>query len=150
MNRAELYEDIIRALKGVKEVKHIDLWNRNVEFISVEDWPTPAVFIEFGTIRWQAVKSAAGVSWRGSGNLKIHIVTEWHGSSAASAKDRALALKDFGLSGMVQSRIEALMGEGYDSLTLTDTLTNHDHEVFVENIDIYSVKFLRKIKDLQR
>ena len=37
-------------------VKHVDLWNRNVEFIEDEDaWPRPAVFIEFEAVKWTTV-----------------------------------------------------------------------------------------------
>ena len=37
----------------VPEVKHVDLWNHNVEFIEQETpWERPAVFVEFGEVVW--------------------------------------------------------------------------------------------------
>ena len=34
-------------------IKHIDLWNHNVEFIEQEEnWARPAVFVEFKPIKW--------------------------------------------------------------------------------------------------
>ena len=37
-------------------IKHIDLWNHNVEFLEQEaPWPRPAVFIEFVPFKWHAV-----------------------------------------------------------------------------------------------
>ncbi|NPV35092.1 MAG: hypothetical protein HPY80_00330 [Bacteroidales bacterium] len=36
-----------------KLIKHVDLWNRQIEFIQIEDpFPLPAVFIEFKPIKW--------------------------------------------------------------------------------------------------
>ena len=34
--RKELYELLCRELGAIAEIKHIDLWNRNVEFIEQE------------------------------------------------------------------------------------------------------------------
>ena len=43
-------------------IKHIDLWNHNVEFIEQEDgWARPAVFVEFCPIRWNAIVSGGRV-----------------------------------------------------------------------------------------
>ena len=37
-----------------KAVKHVGLWNRQVEFIEQEaPFPMPAVFVEFGRISWR-------------------------------------------------------------------------------------------------
>ena len=47
--RKELYNLLCRELGAIAEIKHIDLWNRNVEFIEQEEgWERPAVFVEFG------------------------------------------------------------------------------------------------------
>ena len=41
---------------GGGAIKHIDLWNHNVEFIEQEEnWERPAVFVEFCPIRWNAI-----------------------------------------------------------------------------------------------
>ena len=52
--RKELFNALKTKLTNdVPEVKHIDLWNHNVEFIEQEDgWERPAVFVEFATIEW--------------------------------------------------------------------------------------------------
>ena len=55
--RKELYAAIKAAVGKVPEVKHIDLWNHNVEFIEQEDsWARPAVFVEFGPIALAALR----------------------------------------------------------------------------------------------
>ena len=46
--RKELYRMLCRELKAIDLIKHIDLWNHNVEFIEQEEnWERPAVFVEF-------------------------------------------------------------------------------------------------------
>lgn len=45
--RKELYRMLCRELKAIDLIKHIDLWNHNVEFIEQEEnWERPAVFVE--------------------------------------------------------------------------------------------------------
>ena len=47
--RKELYNILCKELKEVGGglIKHIDLWNHNVEFIEQEEnWERPAVFVE--------------------------------------------------------------------------------------------------------
>ena len=56
--RKELYNMLCKELKEVGGglIKHIDLWNHNVEFIEQEEnWERPAVFVEFCPIRWNAI-----------------------------------------------------------------------------------------------
>ena len=54
--RTELYKALCEKLRSIGdgEIKHIDLWNRNVEFIEQEEaWERPAVFIEICPITWE-------------------------------------------------------------------------------------------------
>lgn len=142
--RTELYRDIAGRLADVGEIRHIDLWNRNVEFLEQErPWPTPAVFIEFGEIDWKAAKTGDGVCLRGTGSLLIHIVTEWDDTDGTDCGCGCHGIDRLGLSDTVQERIEGMSGEGYDGVGLSRTLTNHDHEDIVENIDIYGVRYLK-------
>ena len=56
--RKEVYQMLCDRLKevGGGAIKHIDLWNHNVEFIEQEEnWARPAVFVEFRPIRWNAI-----------------------------------------------------------------------------------------------
>lgn len=74
--RKELFNAIKAKLTSdVPEVRHIDLWNHNVEFIEQEDgWERPAVFVEFGPIAWAQFQ---GKGQRGKGVVNIHLVTDW-------------------------------------------------------------------------
>lgn len=54
--RTELYLKIRERLEATGVIKHIDLWNHNVEFLEQEEaWARPAVFVEFGVITWSPV-----------------------------------------------------------------------------------------------
>ena len=84
--------------KELKEVgggliKHIDLWNHNVEFIEQEEnWERPAVFVEFCPIQWNAI--VPGVEYRAEPLIKLHIVTDWEGSSADGSELQEDALAE--------------------------------------------------------
>ena len=54
--RKEIYEMLCERLGNIPEIKYIDLWNHNVEFIEQEDnWERPAVFVELCPINWEAM-----------------------------------------------------------------------------------------------
>ena len=79
--RKELYQMLCDRLKevGGGAIKHIDLWNHNVEFIEQEEsWARPAVFVEFRPIKWNAIVN--GVEYRAEPEVALHVVTDWTGS----------------------------------------------------------------------
>ncbi|MBR2266458.1 MAG: hypothetical protein IJ882_07350, partial [Paludibacteraceae bacterium] len=81
--RKEIYEMLIERLKaeGGGVIKHIDLWNHNVEFIEQEEnWERPAVFVEFLPIQWNAIQP--GAEYHAEPLVSLHVVTDWQGSSA--------------------------------------------------------------------
>lgn len=129
-------KDLFNAIKtklasDVPEVKHIDLWNHNVEFIEQEDmWERPAVFVEFGKIEWAPFQ---GGSQRGRGIVTIHLVTDW----TEGGHDAA-----FDLSHRVYKALDGLSGESFNGLSLMETNTNHNHEEILESIDSYAVRYL--------
>lgn len=130
--RKELFNAIKAKLgEEVPEVKHIDLWNHNVEFIEQEDgWERPAVFVEFGKIDWSPFQ---GGGQRGKGVVTIHLVTDW----AEGGHDAA-----FDLESKVHTAIDGLSGESFNGMALMETITNHNHEEILESIDSYAVRYL--------
>lgn len=53
MVRKEIYQRIVEQLRTALggEIKHIDLWNHNVEFIEQEQqWSRPAVVARLGCV----------------------------------------------------------------------------------------------------
>ena len=130
--RKELFNAIKSKLASdVPEVKHIDLWNRNIEFIDQEDvWERPAVFVEFGKIEWSPFQ---GGCQRGKGIITIHLVTDW----ADGGHDAA-----FDLCHKVHTALDGLSGKDFNGMALMETNTNHNHEEILESIDSYAVRYL--------
>ena len=127
--RKELYAAIRTAIAKIEEVKHIDLWNHNVEFIEEEaGWERPAVFVEFGPIAWQPY---VGGGYRGDGSVRLHIVTDWMEGGQEAAWDLIVKIRE---------AMERVYGYGIHGLYLTETLTNHNHEDILESIEGYAVK----------
>lgn len=127
--RKELYAAIRTAMAKIEEVKHIDLWNHNVEFIEEEaGWERPAVFVEFGPIAWQPY---VGGGYRGDGSVRLHIVTDWVEGGQEAAWDLIVKIRE---------AMERVYGYGIHGLYLTETLTNHNHEDILESIEGYAVK----------
>lgn len=144
--RTELYKALCEKLRSIgdEEIKHIDLWNRNVEFIEQEEaWERPAVFIEICPITWE--QTAGGKTQRGTGLVKLHIVTDWKGSAADGSSDQEEALAVFDYSEKIQKAIEGLVGEKFHALHLAETYTNHDHEEIVESVEVYKLRCVRHI-----
>ncbi|MBR3757932.1 MAG: hypothetical protein IKK62_05830 [Bacteroidaceae bacterium] len=140
--RKELYKALCDRLKSIGEIKHFDLWNRNVEFIEQEAlWERPAVFIEICPITWEPKVGANAM--RGSGLVKLHIVTDWKGSAADGSLCQEEALSVFDYSRKIQECIDGLTGEEFHSLHLAETHTNHDHEEIVESIEVYKLRCVR-------
>lgn len=129
-------KDVYNAVKtaieeNVPEVRYIDLWNHNVEFIEQESaWDRPAVFIEFGPITWEPVKLCR---LRGNGELRLHVVTDWAEGGQTAAWD---------VSESIRNALEDLSGMSFSGMTLCQTLTNHNHEDILESIDSYFVRYL--------
>lgn len=128
--RQELYAAIKARIRDVvPAVKHIDLWNHNVEFIEQEQsWERPAVFVEFGPITWQPY---VGCRYRGEGSVKLHVVTDWLEGGQEAA---------WTLVGKIREAMEDVEGKEFYGLRLTETLTNHNHEDILESIEGYVVK----------
>lgn len=134
--RAELLEAIIDCIKThIPEVKHIDLWNHNVEFIEQEDaWERPAVFVEFGAVDWSI--TSGGKYLTGKCSVMIHTVTDWMPGNHKTA---------FVLCEKITSALNGLTGSNFRGMVLERTLTNHNHEDILENIDSFAVRVSRKL-----
>lgn len=134
--RTEMYKALKERLLSIDEIKHVDLWNRNVEFIEEDTiWERPAVFVEFRPIQWNVLKE--GKEYRADGTLVLHVVTDWTGDeNDIDALD---------MSEKIQTALYGLEGDTFGRLILTESDTNHDHEQIVDNVEVYSYKAERKL-----
>lgn len=126
--RKELVQSICNTLQTIPEIKHIDLWNRNVEFIEQETpWARPAVFIELSNIEW---KPFVGIdTLRTQASFLLHIVTDWTNNGTQSPWDLSL---------IIARKLHRLSGDNFAGVRLLQSATNHNHEEIVETIDTYS------------
>ena len=117
-----------------RAIKHIDLWNQNVEFIEQETaWGRPAVFIEFEPIHWNSI--VPGIEYRADARVSLHIVTDW-ASTVGDESDGSG--KFFELPDKIHDVLAGLEGDNFKDFTLEESLTNHNHEEIVESIEVYS------------
>lgn len=127
--------------QGEARIKHIDLWNRQVEFLDQEvPFPRPAVFFEFGETVWEGLNCGKGVVYRGKCPVILHIVTDWSRQSGLDDKQ----LEDLELPDIIASALEGLKGEGFDSFQRYSSIPNHDHDDIVETIERFTVKVSRE------
>lgn len=125
-------------------IKHVDLWNHNVEFLDQEQpWERPAVFVEFTPIVWDPIKP--GREYRSKPVVNLHIVTDWAGDASAGSElqDDALAVLDY--SGIIHKALQGLEGEHFSRFDLAETHTNHNHDEIVESIEVYKCVAERKL-----
>lgn len=138
MAPADMDADLVNPV-----IRHIDLWNRNVEFIEEETpWHRPAVFIEICPIRWKAI--VPGREYRAEPQLKFHIVTDW-ADAVSDEIDGAISMLD--LPEHIHDALAGLEGDSFMELSLSESDTNHNHEDIVENIEVYEYTAIKSVGD---
>ncbi len=144
--RKELYTMLCDRLKtvGGGAIKHIDLWNHNVEFISQEDnWPRPAVFVEFQPIRWNAIVN--GVEYRAEPVVNLHIVTDWQGGATPGNPHHDECTAVFDLLYDIHRALTCMEGKTFKEFDLVESRTNHNHEELVEHIESYQCVAIKSL-----
>lgn len=139
--RKQLYMDIKERLKSVKDgngeplFQHFDLWNRQVEFVEQETpFVCPSIFVEFSPMEWRTLGNRVQDCRL---TVMLHIVTEWHADTAdySPTEDQALEFLD-----ITDKAVKALQGFATDYMNgwmRTRSITNHDHERYVDNVEEY-------------
>lgn len=140
----EFYLALCRALKeSPVDVKHIDRWNQNVEFIDQDSpWPRPAVFVEFGTVIWDPYKGPV-FGQIGKGTVSLHLITDWGGSAADGSRTQLDALRDLEFAEAVEKVVNGLKGGSFRNIRLVESHPNNNHEDIIETVDVYAVTFER-------
>ena len=119
-----------------RAIRHIDMWNHNVEFIEQEEaWARPAVFIEFVPFKWHAI--VPGIEYRAQPLINLHVVTDWAGQKG---------IGEFRLLDRIHELLAGLEGETFMEFDIESSSTNHNHEDIVENIETYTCVGFRHLK----
>ena len=112
---AETEDDVPEGWE--RAIKHIDLWNHNVEFIEQEEnWERPAVFVEFQPIQWNAIQP--GAEYRAEPIVHLHVVTDWQGSSSAGSEFREQSMKVFDLLEAIHLQLACRRGKTFQEFDL--------------------------------
>lgn len=124
MSRTDVFNAISETLRlRSKSVKHVALWNHNVEYLEEEvPFEMPAVFVEFGPINWRPMKGADV----GGCELRLHVV----GHQPDTSDEEMILLCDAVASlvvwlPFVRCRVQSL--------------TNHNHDEIVEHIETFTI-----------
>ena len=132
-------------LSYYKEKSMSSIVERLREFIEQEDaWERPAVFVEFGRIIWDSLMG--GREWRGRCEVRLHVVTDWKGSSNYDSENLEESLSVFDLLKEIQLKVTGMSGETFCNVRFIASDTNHNHEDIVENIEVYGVTCIRKLE----
>ncbi|MBR1463464.1 MAG: hypothetical protein IJ604_08865 [Prevotella sp.] len=124
------------AEEGERLIKHVDLWNHNVEFLDQEQpWERPAVFVEFTPIVWETIKP--GREYRSKPIVSLHIVTDWAGDASVGSELQDDALEVLDYSKTIHKALQGLKGNHFSRFDLAETHTNHNHDDIVESIEVY-------------
>lgn len=127
--------DIIR--QEVPIVAHVGLYNQDIDYMQEDaPWERPAVFLEFGAISWEQFKPTDfGTYARGTGVLRLHVVTDWYEDAYHAS---------FQLEQDIWDALRKIKPcEEYQVRYPDETHTNHDHGEILENIDVFRVKYLK-------
>ena len=144
--RANIYKALVDKLKaytdteGNQVFKHFDLWNEQVDFIEDETpFETPAVFVEFQTINWSDTMQQVQ---RGTLPVRLHIVTEWKGSTNDGSIYQEQALKRLNLVDGLASHLfnwkHGRDGVNIQRMQRSTSYTNHNHGELVEDIEDFT------------
>lgn len=141
----KIYKELAAALQKVDGVRHVDLWNRNVEFLEEDTaFDMPAVFVEFGLVEWRET-SGSVVTFTGRGTINLHIVSEWNGSAAVGSEDMDRMLSVFDLATEIQKVVSGINSSHWSRFRLQSSATNHDHEDVIDNVEVYSFSIERRL-----
>lgn len=144
--RRMLYLGLTEALKELKYesgqplIRHIDLWNEQVEFIEQEEpFDTPAVFIEFRPVQWRTL---GGTTQQADVPFRLHVVTKWKGSARDGSMFQEESLERFDLLDKIDAHLFnfflSVRNESVCMTRRTGSSTNHNHEELVEDISDFT------------
>lgn len=123
----------------VPEVAYIDLWNQDVYYMEEGcEWQRPALFVEIGDITWLPIKQDKhGRYLKGSGDVRLHIVVDYD--------EDAYALS-FDLGDKIWRALEQITNDNatYSMDYPKASLTNHDHQQVLENIDVLGARYIKR------
>lgn len=138
--RSRLYTDIARALLDSKLVAYVDRYNNQFAHLDEEKvLRYPCVLIEFSDIQWQQIGRHAQ---RGTVLVDLYIATKVRGRTAAAGRMEDPAVEDFELLSALRIVLRDLRLDYAGTFTRTRSVTDHDHDSTIVNLEQYAVTVL--------
>jgi hypothetical protein len=138
--RKKIYLKLIELLTEDELIKHVDLWNENIQFIEQEQlFALPAVFVEFEPIMYLPFPHGAQEA---TATVRLHIVAEGYNPTSAQSQYLNEALQYLDLLDSVNARIHGFSGDGFNTFTRQQSITNHNHGEIIESIETFSVHLI--------
>ena len=110
-------------------IRHIGLWNRQVEFIEQEShFPMPAVFVEFGKLSW---RHQQGGLQDADLTIGLHILTEAM-PEGYDGEEFHLDLLD-----KINRCLHGFTGNYWGAFKRSASIPCHDHEEILDDTEVY-------------
>lgn len=135
--RARLYVDIAQALLDSKLVAFVDRYNN--QFAHLEEEKVlryPCALIEFSDIQWEQIGRHAQ---RGAVIVNLYVATKVRGRTTAVGRTADPAVEDFELLSALRIVLRDLRLDYAGTFTRTRSVTDHDHDSTVVNLEQYAV-----------
>lgn len=110
-------------------IKHIGLWNRQVEFIGQEEhFPLPAVFVEFGKLSW---RHQTGGLQDADLTVGLHVLT--------TAMPEGYDGDEFHLDLLdkINRCLHGFTGEYWGAFKRSASIPCHDHEEILDDTEVF-------------
>jgi hypothetical protein len=110
-------------------IKHIGLWNRQVEFIEQEEhFPLPAVFVEFGKLSW---RHQTGGLQDADLTVGLHVLT--------TAMPEGYDGDEFHLDLLdkINRCLHGFTGEYWGAFKRSASIPCHDHEEILDDTEVF-------------
>lgn len=137
----------LAAEDGSPMIRTFDLWNEQVDFVEEEEpFARPAVFLEFLPCKWNTL---GGSVQQASASIRLHIVTDWGGSSRQGSPWQQQSLGRLDLVERISSHLHDFRAKDertdIDLFRRTASHTNHNHGELVEDIEEYTFRATQRI-----
>lgn len=142
--RGTFYKELSAKLLAIVDnldkpiIKHIDLWNDQLNDDWDEPFETPAIFLEFAPIPW---KSVGGHRQMADTSINLHLVNDVRHQSKSGSKFIDKALLHLDIIDVVNHWITGWRGSCNGSLSRTNSIQDHYYGKLIRHTETYKVRF---------
>lgn len=147
--RKQLYKEIEAALLSIlddneeKLIQYVDLWNNQVDDAEEsEAFDTPAVFIEFKSIRWRTLGNK---TQEGNINLTLHIITKKNASTSNNSKFQDEELDALDLPDKIFTKLQNFRPTNSSYMVRTDTNFDNNNKELQDTKETYEFTILNTL-----